>query len=480
MLQSHIQDETLGTGDFGSPGTPSSPPMKPRGLSTFDKYAQPEPPRPLKVSEPSISFDSTLPPINKNGMRSGDPQLLYLLDNGKNPEISSFAATQSLPPIDDDCDSLRWHGHPRVTPEPDGRVGAGGRDNGRDCKTPRPKNKSLIDLAAGALHEAALAAVDPPKRESERSSVQDISTSTRHLRIQDDMPRGGNEASEFRPARVDARDPISIQPGTGLAPIVPPNSGGNDRALPSIRSIPGVGDMKHPPSDHDSFSRHARGINYPQSPPPGPPHLPPLSAGHGSPPISPPDSYQRSLPSPQSLPATSPYNPYINTQTHLFTPEYSTTPAAPDSTGNGQGGTPQSGERMYINGTYGSTTQPATYQCDFQGCKAPPFQTQYLLNSHANVHSQARPHYCPVAGCSRSEGGKGFKRKNEMIRHGLVHESPGYICPFCPEKDHRYPRPDNLQRYILASSPDQAALFSDTLLDTSASITLTKIKTILN
>ena len=35
-----------------------------------------------------------------------------------------------------------------------------------------------------------------------------------------------------------------------------------------------------------------------------------------------------------------------------------------------------------------------------------------------------------------------------MIRHTLVHESPGYICPFCPEREHRYPRPDNLQRYI--------------------------------
>jgi hypothetical protein len=36
-----------------------------------------------------------------------------------------------------------------------------------------------------------------------------------------------------------------------------------------------------------------------------------------------------------------------------------------------------------------------------------------------------------------------------MIRHGLVHNSPGYICPFCPEREHRYPRPDNLQRYVL-------------------------------
>ncbi|MCJ1352484.1 MAG: hypothetical protein MMC33_002468 [Icmadophila ericetorum] len=86
------------------------------------------------------------------------------------------------------------------------------------------------------------------------------------------------------------------------------------------------------------------------------------------------------------------------------------------------------------------------FKCDHAGCTAPPFQTQYLLNSHANVHTNVRPHFCPVKTCPRSEGGKGFKRKNEMIRHGLVHQSPGYICPFCPEREHRYPRPDNLQR----------------------------------
>ncbi|OXV08696.1 hypothetical protein Egran_03541 [Elaphomyces granulatus] len=86
------------------------------------------------------------------------------------------------------------------------------------------------------------------------------------------------------------------------------------------------------------------------------------------------------------------------------------------------------------------------YRCTYPGCTATSFQTQYLLNSHANVHSTERPHFCPVTGCNRGEGGKGFKRKNEMIRHGLVHDSPGYVCPFCPNQQHRYPRPDNLQR----------------------------------
>ncbi|PUU74875.1 hypothetical protein B9Z19DRAFT_392897 [Tuber borchii] len=125
---------------------------------------------------------------------------------------------------------------------------------------------------------------------------------------------------------------------------------------------------------------------------------------------------------------------------------------------------PSTGDTMPSSGTEDTITSPRSrstvapgaqgplasggFKCEFTGCKAPPFQTQYLLNSHANVHSSARPHYCPVKGCSRGEGGKGFKRKNEMIRHGLVHDSPGYVCPFCPDREHKYPRPDNLQRYF--------------------------------
>ncbi|KAK2469038.1 hypothetical protein H9L39_19306, partial [Fusarium oxysporum f. sp. albedinis] len=84
-----------------------------------------------------------------------------------------------------------------------------------------------------------------------------------------------------------------------------------------------------------------------------------------------------------------------------------------------------------------------------------PQPTQYLLNSHMNIHSSVRPHYCPVKGCERSEGGKGFKRKNEMIRHGLVHDSPGYVCPFCPDREHKYPRPSTLQRHVRIHHSDK-------------------------
>ncbi|KIW93110.1 uncharacterized protein Z519_05715 [Cladophialophora bantiana CBS 173.52] len=56
------------------------------------------------------------------------------------------------------------------------------------------------------------------------------------------------------------------------------------------------------------------------------------------------------------------------------------------------------------------------YKCTFEGCTAAPFHTQYLLNSHMNVHSNTRTHFCPIKDCPRGPGGLGFKRKNEMIR----------------------------------------------------------------
>ncbi|KAI9842345.1 MAG: hypothetical protein M1838_003171, partial [Thelocarpon superellum] len=78
---------------------------------------------------------------------------------------------------------------------------------------------------------------------------------------------------------------------------------------------------------------------------------------------------------------------------------------------------------VYLPARYSSAPlSTGAFKCDFPDCPAPPFHTQYLL--------------------------KGFKRKNEMIRHGLVHSSPGYVCPFCPDREHKYPRPDNLQRSV--------------------------------
>jgi hypothetical protein len=117
----------------------------------------------------------------------------------------------------------------------------------------------------------------------------------------------------------------------------------------------------------------------------------------------------------------------------------------------------QSASDLPVNGDHDA--RPGTFLCKVPGCKAPPFQTNYLLQSHTSVHSNDRPHFFPVQGCSRALGGKGFKRRNELIRHGLVHGSPGYTCPFCTEKEHKYPRPDNLQRHVRINHPGKTILF---------------------
>ncbi len=194
-----------------------------------------------------------------------------------------------------------------------------------------------------------------------------------------------------------------------------------------------------------------RGGHLPTSPPSGVPRIGGMLGSHCSPPMTPNDPYRHGMSSPaNSLPILSPssyWSSSSSTANHRSGPEYgnSETPITdPLSTPGTQGSIT---DRMSID----NMTNPpmGAFVCKFQGCNAPAFSTQYLLNSHANVHSSARPHYCPVKGCPRSEGGKGFKRKNEMIRHGLVHDSPGYVCPFCPDREHKYPRPDNLQRYVL-------------------------------
>ncbi len=246
---------------------------------------------------------------------------------------------------------------------------------------------------------------------------------------------------------VDARSPPNGLPpnshGEGLPPMLnSPRSetSGQATSLPPIRAH--FGDLQLASISHVTEKDRLRGSHHPF--PRSPPTLPRLpSIHHASPPISPAETFRREPISPYA-PVTSPYYPQTN-GFHRSPHDYSSSTA--ETPGSDQSAsTPATSvtDKMSIEGI--TTHSSGIYVCRFAGCTAAPFQTQYLLNSHANVHSSARPHYCPVAGCPRSEGGKGFKRKNEMIRHGLVHDSPGYVCPFCPDREHKYPRPDNLQR----------------------------------
>jgi hypothetical protein len=321
---------------------------------------------------------------------------------------------------------------------------------------------NLRHLAADALQ----AVVTEPSPTPSVRSPHDISASTRQLSLHDNrlvppassLPYPSHDT--LRPIhdlKIEAKSPTPIlsPPSGGLPPlqIDSPRSDGNGQSLPSIRST--LGDINRLPTEppmHPDKDVSPRGHSciFPRSPPTAMPRLHPMPGHHASPPVSPNDTYPRNLPSPHTLSAGSPYYYSANGYHHRPSAEYSSSATVETPSTDQSGSTPATStsvaDRMSIDGL--TNPQIGVYVCNFAGCNAPPFQTQYLLNSHANVHSSARPHYCPVKGCPRSEGGKGFKRKNEMIRHGLVHDSPGYVCPFCPDREHKYPRPDNLQRYV--------------------------------
>lgn len=266
--------------------------------------------------------------------------------------------------------------------------------------------------------------------------------------------------------------PSSCLPGHGDGPLPPlqilsPRSESSGQTLlPPIRSQLGE-QLEHPSNfDKELSMRIPHTPSFPHSPPgPGLPRMTPLHGGHHnvSPPISPQNFGQNSMPSPaQSIgsmlsPLYGTYSSNGSTNSHYRAgAEYSSsnnTETPSSDTISTPTTSVSATERMSIDNM--TNPQTGSYVCKFAGCTAAPFQTQYLLNSHTNVHSSARPHYCSVKGCPRSEGGKGFKRKNEMIRHGLVHDSPGYVCPFCPDREHKYPRPDNLQRHVRVHHVDK-------------------------
>jgi hypothetical protein len=330
-------------------------------------------------------------------------------------------------------------------------------------------HNSLRAVAADAL----AAGGDVGLFHGEDKPSVDLSASTYNLSIHDDAVSSPSRHVQTPPllggrlATADSASRALLSPSSSelLPPLLdsPKRDGANGPILPSIQKTLGdtlndrphhhvATDMPTPSDSRDLPRRHTGGDARPYSlsPTVGVPRFSSISAAsHASHPISPSEAYQRSFPSPNSLPASSPDKFASNGSMHRSSVDYASSnasgkPLQSSYTMASPAAVASVADRMSIDGI--THPQVGSYSCTFEGCTAPPFQTQYLLNSHANVHSSARPHYCPVRGCPRAEGGKGFKRKNEMIRHGLVHDSPGYVCPFCADREHKYPRPDNLQR----------------------------------
>lgn len=490
----------------------NSPPM-----TAYRPRLEPSPSPPPSIPLPRVSLSSSPGCKASNKKKKvapsqGDAVLIHYLDGGRRPELAEVAGASPLDGGDiceDECvEEEEEDDNDDDIDDEESRssIMSGYINSPKMSPGTRPMNgsvdlKSLAGLALAFKSPAAegepimVESQEPRSREELRSPLEATRSQEQrlpaqpplppqpppqHLHLQPLQPREGppkpglampitpytpNGQPEFYSPRSSTgsglRHPDMLSPGPTpstcshgeLPPIIsPPGSETNGHvSQPSLPSIGVLLTEQHYAEKESSWPRHP---SYPHSPPsiariPG--LQSPTSPGHSN----------QSMPSPASLYShSSSYTSYTsgigyarlhsdfgngaNHHGEMHGAEQSlySSPLNQDSR-----------DRMSID--HVTNSQTGQFACKFGGCGAAPFQTQYLLNSHANVHSSARPHYCPVKDCPRSEGGKGFKRKNEMIRHGLVHESPGYVCPFCPDREHKYPRPDNLQRHVRVHHVDK-------------------------
>ncbi|KAI1176333.1 hypothetical protein F4777DRAFT_588050 [Nemania sp. FL0916] len=475
-----------------------SPLMKPRTLKLKLSPSPPAFPHPLVSLSPSLAGKSSNR-RHKIQPSQGDAVLISHLDGGRRPEISQEAGYRPLDQFnsDEECqtdsesdeldeseeeDGIRSND---MSPIPIARFTKTAVEPSVSEAAVVPGPVDLRSLASNALAAAQAVSkatdvdhLQSPAHEARtprRVSVIESTTTSRrremsilnakqpvlalplssyaaHSPPEIHSPPQHTPGVLMHPNNVhsnNVRSPTSLSSGNHgeLAPLQiasPRSESSSHEMLPSIRSQLSE-QLNGPPKD----LAVRPSPHFAHSPPAALSRLGAMPGNHASPPISPHEVYRNN---------NSPFLSYTS-------PSNAQSPPGPDYGGGGakrerssisQVLTPPTdriADRMSID----SVTNPQIGQfiCSYQGCNAQPFQTQYLLNSHANVHSSARPHYCPVKGCARSEGGKGFKRKNEMIRHGLVHDSPGYVCPFCPDREHKYPRPDNLQRHVRVHHVDK-------------------------
>jgi len=255
------------------------------------------------------------------------------------------------------------------------------------------------------------------------------------------------ETSKSSPKRVcDDADSIATSPNLGKFTITSAE-GNPDSTLPAMQMSPPRSSSAHSPDSIPTLpSIQTLTGHSPIMTRPSPSHMTqfgpsPSSYSHSSPSMSPPGmptpgmashpGYWRnttrdgsiSTPSDhQSTPSS--HTAMTPSSTASYTPSIATMAEQnqnrhrQDSIDESTSTTSPQSHGQLLNGPVQPNGPFATnaFKCGHPGCTAVPFQTQYLLNSHANVHSSNRPHFCPVADCPRGPGGKGFKRKNEMIR----------------------------------------------------------------
>ncbi|RYC64060.1 hypothetical protein CHU98_g2162 [Xylaria longipes] len=419
-------------------------------------------PSPPAIPLPIVSLSSSIGGKSSNRRRKiqpsqGDAVLISHLDNGRRPEISQEAGYRplDLSGSEDECQSGC------ESEDEEGEDGIRSNDMSpipplshfaKSVAEPPPPEPTpvtgpvdLRSLATNALAAAQAVSkttdveiLQSPIHETENSQrvelVESLAigrtremsiTNTKRPVLAPPYPVHGSQemysSPQHTPSQVlmhpnNVRSPTSLPPGNHgeLAPLQmasPRSDSSNHETLPSIRSqfseqLHGSPtDLAVRPSPH-----------FPHSPPTGPWRIGAIAGNHASPPISPNEAYRNSIPSPaNTLPALSPYPSYTNTNNNHQSP------SGPDYSG--------SGGKIERSSISQILTPPTDRIAD-----------RMSIDSMTN----------PQVGCPRSEGGKGFKRKNEMIRHGLVHDSPGHVRVHHVDKD----KDDPALRDVLAQRPD--------------------------
>ncbi|KAK6605618.1 C2H2 type zinc finger domain-containing protein [Botrytis cinerea] len=361
-----------------------------------------------------------------------DAVLVGLMGEGKRPDIARYAGNEALPSDEGEGDESPIRGTAVEIP-------------GRDI----PPGTADLDIAQKA--------VDMIKRTFPESRNNSLGAAGEALEA-NKVPANGNantnsqaqdaidiERARLRSISHELYQNATVQ-GSGIEEThsTPPNDPGG--LPPMLHSSPQSGSTNSNGCQHIKLPSIAESLkqlveeplpnpneaSYSQSPgrsisrfPPGP--------GVASPGNS-PNGLRRDI--------MSPSGPLFNQFSTNNSRQLSTSEGRP----YGMTADYSSGSNAETPSTDQSASTPATMAIDLFikfPCKCTFFQSTTLLYGKRMFESR---------------GGKGFKRKNEMIRHGLVHDSPGYVCPFCPEREHKYPRPDNLQsenRHVRAHHTDK-------------------------
>ncbi|KAH7356440.1 hypothetical protein BKA65DRAFT_579331, partial [Rhexocercosporidium sp. MPI-PUGE-AT-0058] len=395
-------------------------------LKSVRPNLRPSPSPPPPFSLPQVTLEPTLRPPGRKGSnrsRNGlrDAVLVSFMGGGRRPNIARKAGNEPLALDNEDAkDSIKEN---EDTVEKDSiNLTALAADALRAHKAKTAQGTSQPAHTTSVIKSSTPNADAHPAIKDEMEDVKSTNIPSITASYVDDSHSRSLSASTVKP-KIKASPAYQLPPIRQHSPKSGVSNGKGVRpiTLPSISLLRDLNDLAKAAATSDSA--------FPQSPSRRTPPRFSAAPVPGTPSKSPVNAFRRELPSSGRGSITK-------------------TPSTDKS------GSPPTIviDRMSIDGITNSG-----FQCSYPGCTTRPFLTKFLLNSHANVHSSNRPYYCSVKGCPRGKSEKGFKRNNKKIRHGLIHSSPGYVCPFYLDREHKYPRPDNLQRHVRAQHANKGS-----------------------